>query len=153
LLLQPAGDLAGHWIAAIPFSPGAGATTSSARDQLAALALADNDDAERVELVGADLTPGREVATPLVAQSAIDADPRIAQQVTLLNDNGSIVSFGPMTPLLLDGGVVWVRSIIVSGTAATTAPRLYGVVAVSHGLVGFGSDATAAIEDALSQRA
>ena len=47
-----------------------------------------------------------------------------------------------MTPLLLDGGVVWVRSMIVSGTAATTAPRLYGVVAVSHGLVGFGPDTT-----------
>ena len=57
-----------------------------------------------------------------------------------------------MTPLLLDGGVVWVRSMIVSGTAATTAPRLYGVVAVSRGLVGFGPDVTAAIDDALSQQ-
>ncbi|HET9667024.1 MAG TPA: hypothetical protein VFP09_09725, partial [Desertimonas sp.] len=92
------------------------------------------------------------VATPLVAQSAIDADPQIAQQLTLLNANGSVVSFGPMTPLVLDGGVVWVRSMIVSGTAATTAPRLYGVVAVSHGLVGFGPDTAAAIDDAVSQQ-
>ena len=136
----------------MPFSPGAGAATSSARDQLAALALADNDGAERIDLVAIVPEPGREVATPLVAQSAIDADPRIAQQLTLLNANGSVVSFGPMTPLLLDGGVVWVRSMIVSGTAATTAPRLYGVVAVSNGLVGFGSDITAAIDDALSQQ-
>jgi uncharacterized membrane protein (UPF0182 family) len=145
--------LAGHWVSAMPFSPGAGSATSSARDQLAALALADNDDAEQIDLVSVDLEAGREVATPLVAQSAIDADPQIAQQLTLLNDNGSVVSFGPMTPLLLDGGVVWVRSIIVSGTAATTAPRLYGVVAVSHGLVGFGDDTVAAIEDSLDQQA
>ncbi len=153
-MFQPTGeiDLAGHLVSAMPFSPGAGAATSSARDQLAALALADNDGAERIDLVAIVPEPGREVATPLVAQSAIDADPRIAQQLTLLNANGSVVSFGPMTPLLLDGGVVWVRSMIVSGTAATTAPRLYGVVAVSNGLVGFGSDITAAIEDALSQQ-
>jgi hypothetical protein len=56
-----------------------------------------------------------------------------------------------MTPLLLDGGVVWARSIIVSGTAATTAPRLYGVAAVSNGLVGFGPDVMAALDDAVAQ--
>ena len=39
--------------------------------------------------------PGREVATPLVAQSAIDADPQIAQQLTLLNANGSVVQLRP----------------------------------------------------------
>jgi hypothetical protein len=153
-MFQPTGelDLAGHLVSAMPFSPGASATTSSARDQLAALALADNDGAERIDLVAIAREPGREVATPLVAQSAIDADPRIAQQLTLLNANGSVVQFGPMTPLLLDGGVVWIRSMIVSGTAATTAPRLYGVVAVSHGLVGFGPDAATAIERAAAQQ-
>ena len=153
-MYQPAGDLglAGHLVSAMPFSPGAGAATSSARDRLAAVALADNDGSGRIDLVAITPQAGREVATPLVAQSAIDADPRIAQQLTLLNANGSVVSFGPMTPLVLDGGVVWVRSMIVSGTAATTAPRLYGVVAVSHGLVGFGPDTEAAIDDALSQQ-
>ena len=153
-MFQPAGDLGldGHLVSAMPFSPGAGATTSSARDRLAAVALADNDGAGQIDLVSIIPDSGREVATPLVAQSAIDADPQIAQQLTLLNANGSVVSFGPMTPLVLDGGVVWVRSMIVSGTAATTAPRLYGVVAVSHGLVGFGPDTAAAIDDAVSQQ-
>jgi uncharacterized membrane protein (UPF0182 family) len=153
-MFQPAGDagLAGHLVSAMPFSPGAGAATSSARDRLAALALADNDGAGRIDLIAVAPEPGRDVSTPLVAQSAIDADPRIAQKLTLLNANGSVVSFGPMTPLLLENGLVWVRSMIVSGSAATTAPRLYGVVAVSRGLVGFGPDTAAAIEDALSQQ-
>jgi uncharacterized protein len=161
-LFQPSGDveLAGHWVATVPFSPGAGAATSSARNQLAALAIADNDGSERIDLIAVAAAPGRDVSTPLVAQSAIDADPQIARQVTLLNANGSLVQYGPMTPLLFggrstsgrsDGGIVWARSIVVSGTAATTAPRLFGVVAVSHGLVGFGPDATAALEDALAQ--
>ena len=52
-MFQPAGDagLAGHLVSAMPFSPGAGATTSSARDRLAALALADNDGADRIDLI------------------------------------------------------------------------------------------------------
>ncbi len=32
--------------------------------------------------------------------------------------------------------MVWARPIIVTGTADTTTPRLYGVAAVSNGLVG-----------------
>ena len=151
-LFVPDGGLgdAGHWSSVIPFGPGASGT-SSARDRLAAITVADNDTNERIELIAIDAEPGRDVSTPLVAQSAIDADPEIAQLITLLNANGSLVEFGPMTPLVLDDGLVWVRSIIVSGTNSTTAPRLYGVVAVSNGLVGSGDDVPAAIADAVAQ--
>ena len=152
-LFVPDGGLgdAGHWSSVIPFSPGAGSGTSSARDRLAAITVADNDTNERIDLIAIEAEPGRDVSTPLVAQSAIDADPEIAQLITLLNANGSQVEFGPMTPLVVDDGLVWVRSIIVSGTNATTAPRLYGVVAVSNGLVGSGEDVRAAIDDAVAQ--
>ena len=152
-LFVPDGGLgdAGHWASVIPFSPGAGSGTSSARDRLAAIAVADNDASERIDLIAIDAEPGRDVSTPLVAQSAIDADPEVAQLITLLNANGSQVEFGPMTPLVLDDGLAWVRSILVSGTNATTAPRLYGVVAVSNGLVGSGDDVRAAIDDAVAQ--
>jgi uncharacterized membrane protein (UPF0182 family) len=139
------------WVSVLPYSPGSGSSSPSIRDQLAALAIADHDAGERLELVAVDSDPGRDLSTPLVAQSAIDADPEIAQLITLLNANGSHVEFGPMTPLLLDDGLVWVRSIIVTGTSATTAPRLYGVVAVSNGLVGSGDDVRSAIGDALAQ--
>ncbi len=85
-----------------------------------------------------------------MAQSAIDADPDLARAFTLLNANGSVVQFGPMTPLLLDDGVVWVRPIIVTGTASTTAPRLYGVAAVSNGIVGVGHTVDEAIRSAVT---
>jgi hypothetical protein len=52
------------------------------------------------------------VAAPVVAQSAIDADPDIAQRITLLNANGSQVEFGPMTPMLFQDQLVWLRSIL-----------------------------------------
>ena len=41
-------------------------------------------------------------------------------------------------------------NILVTGTSSTTTPRLYGVVAVSNGIVGFGPDAASALADAVS---
>ena len=152
-MFMPPGGLTDddNWSSVLPYSPGAGSGSSSARDQLAAMAVADHDDSEQLDLIALTTEPGRDLSTPLVAQSAIDADPAIAQVITLLNANGSLVEFGPMTPLVLDDGLVWVRSILVTGTSATTVPRLYGVVAVSNGLVGSGSDVESAIADAIAQ--
>ena len=143
--------LGGHWVASVPFSPGTAPGASSARDELAALAIADHDDPEVMRLLDVEHEPGQTIATPLVAQSAIDADPELARTFTLLNANGSTVQYGPMTPVLADDALVWVRSIIVTATSNTTVPRLYGVVAVSDGLVGFGEDAPAALEAAVAQ--
>ncbi len=145
--------LGGKWVAVLPFSPGTGAGSNSARDKLAALGAADNDDPEQMGLIAVETPPGRDVATPLVAQTAIDADPDIAQRITLLNANGSQVEFGPMTPMLFQDELVWIRSILVTGTSSTTTPRLYGVVAVSNGIVGFGADAASALADALAPAA
>jgi uncharacterized membrane protein (UPF0182 family) len=151
-LFMPISDpvVGGHWVATVPFSPGT-AGASSARDELAAMAIADHDDPEVMHLLDVEHEPGRAVATPLVAQSAIDADPEVARLLTLLNANGSTVQFGPMTPVLADNALVWVRSIIVTGTTNRAVPRLYGVVAVSDGNVGLGDDAPAALEAAVGQ--
>jgi hypothetical protein len=140
----------GHWVAIRPFSPGASSNPSSTRDELAAYAIADHDDPERLRLVGIDRRPGQPVATPVVAQSAIDADPDLARLFSLLNDNGSKVEFGPLTPIPLRGALVWTRPIIVSGTATTTVPRLYGVLGVSDGLVGLGDDVPEALTAAVT---
>jgi uncharacterized protein len=152
-LFQPGSDpvLGGDWVATVPFSPGTAPGASSARDQLAAMAIADHDEPEMMRLLDVEHEPGEPIATPLVAQSAIDADPELAQRFTLLNANGSTVQYGPMTPVLADGALVWVRSIVVTATANTTVPRMYGVVAVSDGLVGFGATAPEALDAAVAQ--
>ena len=105
-MFMPPGGLTDddNWSSVLPYSPGAGSGSSSARDQLAAMAVADHDDSEQLDLIALTTEPGRDLSTPLVAQSAIDADPAIAQVITLLNANGSLVEFGPMTPLVLDDG-------------------------------------------------
>jgi len=129
------------------YVPGASSNPNANRDILAAFAIADHDDPERLLLVRIEPRPGRQVSSPLVAQSAIDTDPDLARSFTLLNANGSSVQFGPMTPLPLDGSMVWVRSIVVSGTAGTTAPRLFGVTAVSNGIVGEAASTSQAVEE------
>ncbi len=117
LFLPTAGEMQGHWVAIRPYGPGASTNPTANRDFLSAIAIADHDDPERLVLLRLEPRLGRQVSSPLVAQSAIDTDPELARTFTLLNANGSAVQFGPMTPLPLDGAMVWARPIIVTGTA------------------------------------
>lgn len=151
MFLPGSGAAGGDWVSIRPYSPGDATNSASVRNELAALAIAVHDSPTRLRILAFDPDAGRQLATPLVAQSAIDADPELARVFEGLNTaDGSQVQFGPMTPVLVDGGLAWVRPIIVTGTAATTAPRLYGVVAVSDGLVGIGDDVASALEAAQS---
>lgn len=118
-----------------PFGPGSATNPTSTRNELSALAVADHELDGRIHLVvpPADLSPP--LLSPQVAQSAIDADPAVAQAITLLNANGSKVQFGPMSSVAVADALVWVRPIIVTGTGTSAAPRLYGVAAVLNGQV------------------
>jgi uncharacterized membrane protein (UPF0182 family) len=148
-LFMPQSDpLAGHWVAIRPYGPGSSTNPTSTRDELAGMAIADHDNPEVLRLVRFQVGPGRLISSPLVAQSAVDTDRDLAALFTLLNANGSAVQFGPMTPIPLEGALVWARSIIVTGTAGTTTPRLYGVAAVSNGLVGEAQTVSAALAKA-----
>lgn len=136
LFMPGSGPLGGHWVAIRPYGPGSAQYPTSTRDELAAFAIADHDNPEHLLLVRINVASGRLISSPKVAQAAIDTDGDLAALFTLLNANGSAVQFGPMTLIPLDDAIVWARSVIVTGTADTTAPRLYGVAAVSNGLVG-----------------
>lgn len=149
LFMPPGEMLGGHWVAIRPFGPGSASNPTSTRDELSAYAIADHDDPERLVLVRIAPRPGRLVSSPKVAQASIDTDKDLAALFTLLNANGSAVQFGPMTPVPVDGALVWVRSIVVTGTADTTAPRLHGVAAVSNGLVGEADTVEAALDRAV----
>ena len=126
------------------FGPGAAGNSAATRDELVALAIADHSIDRAMSVI---VPSGSTLLSPEVAQSAIDADPELAQEITLLNANGSHVEFGPITPVLIDEGIVWARPIIVVGTSAAAAPRLFGVAVVSRGLVGIGGTLEAALTD------
>lgn len=149
LFMPGAGSLGGHWVAVRPFGPGSADNPASIRDELSAIAVADHDNPERLRLVEFANVPGRLVSSPLVAQSAIDTDAELAGQFTLLNANGSLVQFGPMTPLVIDDSLSWIRPIVVTGASSTTTPRVYGVAAVSGGSVGAAESVSAALREAV----
>lgn len=132
------------WSTVRPFSPGASGKPSASRDHLAAFAVAENGPSGRLVLVRVSAATERQLSTPQVAQSAVDADPELARAITLLNANGSKVVYGPFVPAVVDGALVWVRSLIVSGTSGTAAPRLHDVVAVGRGVVGSAATAVEA---------
>jgi uncharacterized protein len=150
LFMPGTDELGGHWVAIRPYGPGSADNPTSTRDELSALAIADHDDPEHMTLVRIEVDSGRLISSPSVAQAAIDTDGDLAALFTLLNANGSAVQFGPMTPIPLSDALVWARSIVVTGTAETTAPRLYGVAAVSNGIVGEASTTSAALAAAVS---
>jgi uncharacterized membrane protein (UPF0182 family) len=132
------------WSSVRSYSPGAAANPSSARDQLAAFAVGDHETGSLrlLDLISAD---ERQLTSPRVAQSIIAADPELSRQFTLLNANGSKVQFGPMTPLLVDESLVWIRPVLVTSTASVSTPRLFSILAVTNGRVGVGDTIASAI--------
>lgn len=136
----------GRWTAYRSYIPGAADVPSSRRDELAALAVGDHLDGT-LRIVRVASADGRQLTSPHVAQSLILADPEVTQLITLLNANDSHVTFGPMTPVVTDDGLAWLRPMIVTGTAATATPRVYAMLAVSNGEVGIGDDTTEALAD------
>lgn len=136
-------DTAAGFSAVRTYGPGAADKPTSGRDELAGIAIASHGADPHLALVVPD---GPTLLSLQVAQSAIDADPELAQAITLLNANGSTVEFGPMTPLLVGDGIAWARPITVKGTSPASVPRLYGIAVVSDGLVGLGPT----VEDALA---
>jgi hypothetical protein len=140
------------WSMVRTYNPGAASNPNSARDELAAIITADNDHPDRLMLTTLQSSDGGALSSPRVAQSAILADPELARAITLLNANGSKVQFGPMTPALLADGLVWARSLIVTGTGAAAAPRLQAVAAVSSGVVGSAATTAEAVVAAIDAR-
>jgi uncharacterized membrane protein (UPF0182 family) len=131
-------------VAVRPYGPGAADKPTSTRDELAGFAIGTHGpDRDLRLLVPATGT----LLSPQVAQSAIDADPELAQAITLLNANGSVVEFGPMTPVLIGDGLAWARPITVKGTSSASVPRLYGVAVVSDGLVALAPTVGAALAE------
>ena len=130
------------------YGPGAADNPGATRDALAGVAIAPHRAQGSPRLLVPRLLVPRDdvLLSPQVAQSAIDADPRLAQDITLLNANGSHVDFGPMSPLLIGDGMVWARSITVTGTGPASVPRLYGIAVISDGLVGLGPTLDDAID-------
>jgi uncharacterized membrane protein (UPF0182 family) len=69
---------------------------------------------------------------PALVQGEIQRDPTVSQQETILSGQGSSVSFGSLTAIPLDGGLVYVRPFYVTSTQ-TEVPGLEKVIVYFEG--------------------
>ena len=71
---------------------------------------------------------------PALVQGEIQGDPSVSQQETILSGQGSKVSFGSLTAIPIDGGLVYVRPFYVTSTQ-TEVPGLEKVIVYFEGEV------------------
>jgi hypothetical protein len=69
---------------------------------------------------------------PALVQGEIQSDPTVSQQETLLSGQGSDVSFGGLTAIPIDGGLVYVRPFYVTSNQ-TEVPGLAKVIVYFEG--------------------
>lgn len=69
---------------------------------------------------------------PALVQGEIQRDPSVSQQETILSGQGSAVSFGSLTAIPIDGGLVYVRPFYVTSTQ-TEVPGLEKVIVYFQG--------------------
>jgi uncharacterized membrane protein (UPF0182 family) len=75
---------------------------------------------------------GRLPKGPALVQGEIQRDPAVSQQETILSGQGSTVSFGSLTAIPIDGGLVYVRPFYVTSTQ-TEVPGLEKVIVYFEG--------------------
>lgn len=135
------------WITMRAFTIGGSRNTASMREEPRAFAVGDHD-RRTLSIIAFDPGQHRQAPSPRVAQGLIVADAEFSQLFTLLNANESVVEFGPLTPVFDDGQLVWVRTMIVTGSSAAATPRQNAVIAVVADSVGIGDTVDDAIDAA-----
>jgi uncharacterized membrane protein (UPF0182 family) len=83
---------------------------------------------------------------PALVQGEIQRDPIVSQQETILSGQGSTVSFGSLTAIPIDGGLVYVRPFYVTSNQ-TKVPGLEKVIVYFEGDVAIADTLQQALED------
>ena len=105
----------------VPFDP------NDDRRELEAFMVAETDADGSSRLVTYEMT-NTDAPGPVLVASGIAQTEEITTQLTLLNDNGSIVEFSDLLLLPIDDSILWVRSLYVSAEG-TSVPNLEFVIA------------------------
>jgi hypothetical protein len=128
-----------------PFVP-IGSTTE--RQNLTAFMTASSDPQDYGTLRVYESPPGETVDGPALVTNAIRSNPSISSELTLLNQQGSIVELGEVAVVPLDDTLLYVEPIYVE-SSANLIPTLKDVVVVYNG-VAYQSN-NASLDNALCQ--
>lgn len=120
-------------------------STDDTRKELSAFMTASSDPENYGELT-AWVLPDAATDGPATVQAAIDSDPRISAEITLLDTAGSSVVFGDMQMVPIGDGLLYLRPLYVKSDSTQQAAFQY-MIAVYNGNAVFGSS----IQEALAK--
>jgi uncharacterized membrane protein (UPF0182 family) len=102
------------------------------KKKLTAFMVAKSDPEDYGKLVTYEMPSDLQIDGPALVNSAIQANPTISAQISLLNQNGSTVVFGNLLLVPVDKSILYVRPLYVS-SSNTPVPALKDVIVVWNG--------------------
>ena len=72
----------------------------------------------------------KQVDGPALVNSRINQDPNVSQEITLLGQRGSTVTYGNMLLVPIEKSLLWVRPLYVEAEGSTPLPQLKRVILV-----------------------
>ncbi len=108
----------------VPFSEDDG------RRQLEAFMVAKSDPDDYGKLVVYEVQNDELPAGPALVASAIQQDPTVAREISLLSQQGSTVTFGDLILVPVDDSLLYVRPLYVASQGQTQTPALKYVIVV-----------------------
>jgi uncharacterized protein len=120
-------------------------STDDTRKELSAFMVASSEPETYGQLTAYVVSP-TDTDGPATVQAAIDSDPVISAQITLLDTTGSSVVFGDMQMVPIGDGLLYLRPLYVKSDATQQAAFQY-ILAVYEGNAVYGTS----LQDALSK--
>jgi uncharacterized membrane protein (UPF0182 family) len=132
MLIRLPGQTLESFVLLRPFVP---YSEDDSKKTLTSFMVADSEQASYGKLTVYQMPSGTNIDGPSIVNSNILASPQVAQQLTLLNQQGSRAQLGAMMLVPVNNSIVYVRPLYVSSDNNTQIPELKKVIAVFGGEV------------------
>ncbi|MDQ3980487.1 MAG: UPF0182 family protein [Actinomycetota bacterium] len=109
----------------VPFS------RDDTRKDLTAFMVAKSDPGEYGKMEVFVMPRARQIEGPAQVNSRINQDPVVSQEITLLGQRGSKVTFGNMLLVPIEQSLLWIRPLYVEAEGTTPLPQLKKVIVVN----------------------
>ena len=109
----------------VPFSK------DDSRKDLTAFMVAKSDPGEYGKMEVFVMPRQRQIDGPARVNARINQDPAVSQEITLLGQRGSKVTFGNMLLVPVEQSLLWIRPLYVEAEGSTPLPQLKKVIVVS----------------------
>jgi uncharacterized membrane protein (UPF0182 family) len=126
VLLKLPGDVNEQFVLFEPFTP-------FGRQNMVAYLAAGSDPGQYGKLTALQFPSGENVFGPSQVRNLVQQDPNVSSQITLLNKEGSVVTFGDLIIVPIEDSFLYVQPVFVQAAGANPIPELKRVVIVHGG--------------------